>query len=55
MKQMKLDTFLKQERERLIKFEIYWRKNQQEEPECFPESMLPGDWDENYNIFDESE
>ena len=53
MNKATLEVFLQQERERLIKFENYWKKNQKETPDIFPETLMLGDWDENYNIFDD--
>jgi hypothetical protein len=39
-------------RERLVAFEAFWRKGAIDAPQDFPNDMLPGDWSEQFDIFD---
>lgn len=53
---MTLDEFLQEQRERLSKFEAYWRKNNARDPDAFPMAMdedNSGLWFEQFDFFDD--
>ena len=50
---MTLEEFLMEERERLVAFEAFWRNGALDAPQDFPNDMLPGDWSEQFDIFDD--
>lgn len=50
---MSLDDFLSEERERLERFEIMWRRETKRAAALFPMTMEPGEWDEQYRAFEE--
>lgn len=63
---MTLDDFIKEQRQRLADFENHWYKmhhtpgNHPDDPnitnkEAYKLSMDPGEWDEQFHIFDDSE
>jgi len=44
---------LEQEKRRLQKFADMWQRNRADNPEHFPDTMNPDDWDEQYLHFTE--
>lgn len=50
---MYLDEWLAEERERLMRFENMWRKENNANPEHYPLTMEPSDWDEAIATFSE--
>ncbi|WP_318521201.1 hypothetical protein [Photobacterium leiognathi] len=48
-----LDQFINEMQQRLDKFKHYWQMEQKKDPDAFPSKMLAGDWDEQFNFFDE--
>ena len=52
--QLSLDSFLEQERARLIEFERQWREGMAAKPMYFPKAMDAGLWDEALSAFDDT-
>ena len=50
---MSLDDWLDEERRRLERFEIMWRRETKKAPAFYPIEMEPGEWDEQYRAFEE--
>jgi len=47
---MKLNEFIAEERAMLEKFESYWLKMNNTDPETFPLEQETGDWDEQFEL-----
>lgn len=50
-----LEAFVKEVREDILRFERYWVKHHKVEPERYPMRMNPGDWNEQFLAFLETE
>lgn len=50
---MTLEEFIKELHARVDAFAADFRKNQKENPDYYPENMEPGQWDEQFQIFEE--
>ena len=50
---MTLGAFIASERKRLEKFERFWKRGQENEPDDFPVELSLGDWDIQYQVFSE--
>lgn len=37
--------------ERLGRFRSFWEAGRKEDPDMFPDTMAPGDWDDQYGCF----
>ena len=51
---MTLEKFVKKEKERVERFKAYWEKNNAENPEYFPETLDPGEWQEMLMAFNDT-
>ncbi len=47
-----LDEFLEEVRTKLVDFEVRWRRGRQAEPAGWPMRQLPGDWWEQFIMYD---
>ncbi len=52
---MKLKDFIEREGQRLKLFEQKYNEANKKKPEWFSLDMEPGEWDEQFHIFDESD
>lgn len=56
-KDITLDQFIEEEKERLEHFRKFWLKNQasasSEDKGMWPDSMPPGEWDEQYRCYED--
>lgn len=50
---MTLSEFINEQVEALCRFKLYWSEEHQTDSKNFPMEMNPGDWDEQYNAFNE--
>ena len=47
------DEWFAEEQARLVRFNEWWKSHRESEPEHFPETLTPGDWDEQYGIWND--
>lgn len=50
---MTLEQYIEETKQRLAKFEEHWRLENSKDPENWPNEMSSGDWDEQFNIFED--
>lgn len=54
MEEMTLEQFHAECLQRLDQFVKMWKGNMKDDPEVWPNSLAPGEWDEQLRAFEES-
>jgi hypothetical protein len=52
MDELTLEQYLASERDRLEKFEAFWKLHQKHRPSEFPVTLPYGDWEEQFEFFE---
>lgn len=49
-----LDKFIEELKDKVVKFEKYWKTNQEniETQKWYPNELLKGDWEEQFDAYD---
>jgi len=47
------EAWLEEKKEALAAFAVYWRRQNLEDPESFPMEIPRGDWEEQFDFFQE--
>lgn len=49
-----LDKFIEELKDKVVKFEMYWKTNQEniETQKWYPNELLKGDWEEQFDAYD---
>jgi len=48
---MTIDEYVKEQKEALDKFKVMWGNGVKDAPDYFPVALTPGEWDEQFQIY----
>ena len=52
---MMFSEYMEELRREIEYFEVFWRENNDATPKEFPMEMLPGDWDEQFRLYEQTQ